>query len=175
MTETKLPPVFGKDTMDSVKPAAPISKEEAERIRRHATHPSGIDTTRPIPRIPEDQRPHIKFPEPRVRKAEDGRRFTILGAGSHVYSGPHSEEERILIGDLVYDIEGEYLKRIPHPNPEMMPSILIGYENPVRIQTPEGEIMDFTGKGFSDRRGEDWDGMIEPSTRRKMREKREQR
>lgn len=60
MTELKSPPAFGVDTIASV---TPPSQAEIDRIRRHATHPSGVDTSRPNPRI---YAAPIHFPEPKA-------------------------------------------------------------------------------------------------------------
>ena len=157
-------PVFGVNKLEDYKEKK-ISKAEEERIRRNITHSSGIDTSRPIPQIPEDQRPHATFPEPKITE-RDGKRFTSLGIGTHLYTGPNGDKERELIGDIIDDHdsykEGEYLERFPHPtNPKMMPSIKIGFESPINVRTPDGNIIEFKGKAYGDRRGIVWDGMPE--------------
>lgn len=158
--------VFGVDTLQSVKPPKPPSKDEQVRIARNATHRSNIDTSKPI-RIPDDQRPHINFPEPKVREA-DGKRYTTLGRDSHVYNGRNGAEGgRYLIGDLVDLVaEGEYITRLEHPSlPDAMPSIELGFEKPIKLRTPNGEIIEFKGIAYGDRWGTIWDGMPKPETK----------
>lgn len=155
------PPVFGKNSLKDYKR---ISKAEEGRIARNAAHPSGVDTSRPPRRLPESQRPHLRFPEPKVREV-DGRRFTTVAQGAHLYSGPTGEANRIWVGDLEdLAAEFEYIKRWPHPALEdAMPSIELGVEKPIRLRSPDGEMVEYKdGVLYGDRRGTIWDGMPEP-------------
>jgi len=101
MTETKSSPVFGKDTMDSVRPDPPITQAEAERIRRNATHPSGVDTSRPVHRS-RGTRPEI-HPE-RYESATTTTRDTIAQ-----YTLPPDT--------IIFNEDGEEIGRIEKPTP----------------------------------------------------------
>lgn len=172
MAEAK--PVFGLDMLQSVKLPKPPSKAEQRRIARNATHPSGIDTSSPPRRLPEDQRPHLKFPGPHTREI-DGRKFTTVGRGAFIYDGPSSDPKRMLLGRIADIAVGpEYGGRTPHPNKEMMPSGKLFFDQPVRL-TAGDEIILREGMVYGDLRGEVWNGMIEPSTKQRMREAREKR
>ena len=168
--------VFGVDTMESVAPKKPPSKAEQERIANNAAHPSGVDTSRPLKKTAVKP---ILFPEPKTIE-RDGRRYTTIGKGSYLYdlptgrTGPNGEWRR-RIGDIENTAEeAVYVNRWPHPaSKKMMPSIELRFEQPILIRDPRtGETVEFQGVAYGDRVGEDWDGMVEPSTKRQMREER---
>lgn len=170
-------PVFGVDTMESVAPKKLPSKAEQERIANNATHPSGVDTSRPLKKTAAKP---IHFPEPKTIE-RDGKRYTTIGKGTYLYNlptgrtGPNGEWRR-RIGDIENTAEeAVYINRWPHPaSKKMMPSIELRFEQPILIRDPRtGETVEFQGVAYGDRVGEDWDGMLEPSTKRQMREERE--
>lgn len=164
MTEIKTP-VFGVDRIKDLKPAKKPSKAEQERIARNATHYNKVDTSKPPAKISADP---IRFPEPKITE-RDGRRFTTVGARAHLYKDPNGTEDRRLIGDLMdLAADAEYIKRLPHPElPDAMPSIELGFERSIKVKTPDGELVDFIGVAYGDRRGVIWDGMPLPEGSKK--------
>ncbi len=153
------------------------SKKIEEQRRRNAVHPMVSNELKlhvqELPRKP------VRFPDPPTSE-RDGRRFTTLGKGTVLYAQPNGYwgpigEPRQIIGKVSSEaVEGIYNRRIPHPElPKAMPSIELGFEEPVMIEvnTGRGETMarEFTGVAYADRVGENWYGMEEPSTTQRLR------
>lgn len=124
----------------------------------------------------------IHFPEPPTFDRE-GKRYTTVDQDTPIYDhyngwrGEHGEMRR-LIGRLYGQAyEGIYVKRWDNPHSKkMVPSIEVDFEKPVQLLDPRtGEITEFTGVGYGDRYGLDWEGSPTPSTQRRLREEAETR
>lgn len=136
----------------------PISAAKAKNLARQSTHRHSSTLVLEHPRTGEEK--HFTFPDPPITEREDGRRFITAGEGTYVYDAPSSDPNRRYRGRLETDFSVEYLERVSHPNPEMMPSLRLGPETPVRIVDDDGNVITGDAIFYADRKGRRFDGMI---------------